>query len=336
MGKKCSLCNCSCSSSELTTFSLNGTKKYLVCKDCKKDLEKLFELAKGDSEEQFVGFYSGFWEDYPKTDCLEYFLHLSDEYHKAHFNINDIVSNADAGSSAIDKDMTEYLYGDREEVDIILSSDKELDDVQTSKTSEYRNLLDKSTENRISSSAPRTEAEYEKADSRYEASLCEPRYDELIFSFDGARGKHIDVYPEKCVISTKVTAGSLLTHNATDGEKTIYYIDCIGIQIKAPKLTLGYIQFETSSSLGNNNRDNFFNENTFTFEQKHVSPEQIDDLINYLKNRIDKIKHDQLSSKLICGFSVADELIKYKQLLDRGDISQSEYDVLKKNAIYGK
>lgn len=90
----------------------------------------------------------------------------------------------------------------------------------------------------------------------------------LICSIDGARGRRIDVYDNKCVIYTDVTVGSVLTNNATDGEKTIFYKDCIGIQYKEPGIMIGYLQIETASGQMNNLKNNFFAENTFTFENQ--------------------------------------------------------------------
>ncbi len=88
----------------------------------------------------------------------------------------------------------------------------------------------------------------------------------LLYELKGARGRSIKVYPYKCVITTDVTLGSIITNNATDGIKTIYYKDCIGIQFKPSGLTLGYLQLETAGGTMNNEKSNFFNENTFTFE----------------------------------------------------------------------
>lgn len=82
-----------------------------------------------------------------------------------------------------------------------------------------------------------------------------------IYDIQGVRGRSIRVYEDKCVITTKITVGSILTHNASDGEKTIYYMDCIGVQFKKAGLEIGYMQLETASSTMNNRANNFFNEN---------------------------------------------------------------------------
>ena len=102
-----------------------------------------------------------------------------------------------------------------------------------------------------------------------------------VFHVDGARGRKIDIYPNKCVITVGVTIGSVLTSNATDGEKTIYYCDCIGLQFKKPGVTLGYLQFETAASTSNNLSSNFFNENTFTYEESHINEHCMDTIVEY-------------------------------------------------------
>ena len=121
----------------------------------------------------------------------------------------------------------------------------------------------------------------EKARERYES--------DLVYEINGARGRSIRIYPYKCIISTSVTAGSLLTRNATDGEKTIYFKDVIGLQYKRPGMTLGYLQFETASGTMNNEKSNFFSENTFTFEASsqtitHEAYEYVVGILDELKN----------------------------------------------------
>lgn len=119
---------------------------------------------------------------------------------------------------------------------------------------------------------------------------------DIVYRIDGARGRSIDIYPYKCVITTGVTIGSVLTNNATDGEKTIYFQDCIGLQIKYPGLTLGYVQFETAAPTQNNTSSNFFNENTFTFEGTQITADEMTIVINYIKGQMDKIKEAQRNS----------------------------------------
>lgn len=150
-----------------------------------------------------------------------------------------------------------------------------------------------------------------------------------VFSLDGSRGRHITVYPNKCVITTTVTVGSFVTGNATDGEKTIYFIDVVGLQYKAAGLLLGYIQFETCSGQMNNLKDNFFSENTFTFGDPvadKIAENDIKPMLEYIKYRIDVIKQAKIKQLTVPATSPADEILKYKNLLDMGAITSEEYE----------
>jgi hypothetical protein len=118
----------------------------------------------------------------------------------------------------------------------------------------------------------------------------------VVYSIKGSRGRSIDIYPYKVVITTGVTLGSVITSNATDGEKTIYFQDVIGLQVKEPGLTLGYIQFETAAATQNNSSSNFFNENTFTYESKNIGSDEMVVIVDYIKKQLDAIKEAQRNS----------------------------------------
>ena len=155
-----------------------------------------------------------------------------------------------------------------------------------------------------------------------------------VYSIDGVRGKHIDIYENKCIIKSKVTFGSLLASNATDGEKTIYYKDCVGIQFKPSKFTIGYLQFETASGMMNNGGSNFFGENSFTFDTTVISNEKMEEIANYVRKKIDEIKTaGDRPSTIVNAISPAEELKKMKELLDLGIISQEEFDAKKKQLL---
>lgn len=155
-----------------------------------------------------------------------------------------------------------------------------------------------------------------------------------VYSVDGVRGKHIDVYENKCVIKTKVTIGSLLASNATDGEKTIYYRDCVGIQFKPSSFTIGYLQLETASGMMNNKGSNFFGENSFTFDTTVISNEKMEEVANYIRKKIDEIKTSgDRPATVVNAISPAEELKKMKELLDMGIITQEEFDLKKKQLL---
>lgn len=78
----------------------------------------------------------------------------------------------------------------------------------------------------------------------------------------------------------------------------------------------------------NNRNNNFFNENSFTFDTTKVSNEEMMEIADYVKQRINEIKNNSGTA-----FSAADELTKFKGLLDAGVISQEEFDAKKKQLL---
>lgn len=115
----------------------------------------------------------------------------------------------------------------------------------------------------------------------------------LICELDGARGRRIAVYDNKCVITTDVSLGSIVTSNALDGQKTIFYIDVQGIQFKKSGLALGYLQLETGSIQMNNSKSNMFSENTFTFADTFdgVLNAFMEKIHDYIVDRIESYKY---------------------------------------------
>lgn len=106
------------------------------------------------------------------------------------------------------------------------------------------------------------------------------------------------LYDTKCVIKTDITLGSVFTSNATDGMKTIFYIDCSGFQFKRSGALVGYLQFETSSMQMNNQNSNFFSENTFTFEdgKNQITNSLIEKVYQYICDKAEEYKYHLSSS----------------------------------------
>lgn len=115
----------------------------------------------------------------------------------------------------------------------------------------------------------------------------------FICALEGVRGRSMKLYDTKCVIDTKKTAGSFITGNFTDGEKTIFLSDVIGVQFKRSGGLIGYLQFETSSMQMNNKDSNMFSENTFTFEEgkNGISNAMMEAIYNYVVDRLEEIKY---------------------------------------------
>ena len=119
----------------------------------------------------------------------------------------------------------------------------------------------------------------------------------LLYQLEGVRGRSIAIYDRKCVISTKVSVGSLLTGNVTDGEKTIFYSDIVGVQFKKSGSLIGYLQFETGSVQMNNQNSNMFSENTFTFEngKNGITNEQMENIYHQVCDLIEQIKYGSVT-----------------------------------------
>ena len=118
-------------------------------------------------------------------------------------------------------------------------------------------------------------------------------YRGFLFRIAGVRGRVLEVYNSKCIIQTKVTIGSVITGNATDGEKTIFYPDCTAIQFKYSGAMIGYLQLETPGMQMNNVKSNFFSENTFTFEGSKEN-ELMSEVYYFVSELVEKAKYGRL------------------------------------------
>ncbi len=120
----------------------------------------------------------------------------------------------------------------------------------------------------------------------------------LLYQFEGVRGRTIWIFDRKCVIATKANFASFVTGNVSDGEKTIFYKDVVGVQFKKSGNLIGYLQFETSSMQMNNQNSNMFSENTFTFEHNvnGVTNENMEAIYHYICDLIEQVKYGDVSA----------------------------------------
>jgi hypothetical protein len=165
------------------------------------------------------------------------------------------------------------------------------------------------------------------------AAPPEPNANGVVYDLVGVRGRHATVFEDKVVLKVKAGIGSFLTGNISDGEKTIYFADCIGVQYKDSGFQIGYLQFETAGGIMNNGANNFFNENTFTWDTTVQTNEKMQEVCAYVKKRVDYYKSAK-HAPAAAAPSPADELKKFKELLDMNIITQEEFDK-KKAQILG-
>lgn len=78
----------------------------------------------------------------------------------------------------------------------------------------------------------------------------------------------------------------------------------------------------------NNLESNFFNENTFTFDMSTITNEEMIEIKKYIDKQLEIIKSTENQP-----ISSADEIRKFKALLDDQIITQEEFDKKKKQLL---
>ena len=142
----------------------------------------------------------------------------------------------------------------------------------------------------------------------------------IIFELKGVDGQ-LAVYEDKVVISRKGAFGFILFGGA--GNKTILFSSIRSVQFKAGSIwTNGYIQFGVS---GGREKDNTVI--LSAGEQSNMGAK----IQEYIEKRIAEINSPK--SPPSPSVSAADEILKLKQLLDMGIITQEEFDKKKKQLL---
>ena len=149
-------------------------------------------------------------------------------------------------------------------------------------------------------------------------------------------GKILDIYENKVVFtSTKSTStivtGLVFGTSMTQGEKTIYFKDAIGVQYKPSSIADGYIQVETAAGGVSTSSSQYSGENAIQFSGKK-SNEEAEIIVAYIRKQIENIKNAP-SGGVIQQLSPAEELKKFKELLELGVITQEEFDSKKKQLL---
>lgn len=163
----------------------------------------------------------------------------------------------------------------------------------------------------------------EKTINKEFARLENMKKNEFYFEFHKINVKIDDNFVRitRSGLNNKLLVGS-------SGEKAIRIDSISSVQMKKPKMTSGYIQFTLS---GNSNSQGIFDashdENSILFTDDEV------DIAIMVKEKVEEliVKPRETSPK----FSAADELRKFKELLDDGIITETEFEE-KKVELLGK
>lgn len=111
-------------------------------------------------------------------------------------------------------------------------------------------------------------------------------------------------------------------------DKTIPFSNIISVQVKKPGLVAGYIHFQTVGGLNNHlktSTDVAKDENSIVISGKGKY-----EIAMKMKERVESWSAKPDSVKMD---SPAEEIMKYKNLLDMGAITQEEFDAKKKQLL---
>ena len=150
----------------------------------------------------------------------------------------------------------------------------------------------------------------------------------VVFNISGD-GANLEVHEDKVVIKPK----GLMSAVTIKSEKSLPFSSITSINLKEPGFIVQGILELSSGGENTNLAGKLFAgafDNTFVFS-KSVAGEVIKAKA-YIENKIQEMK-SQSSNVTIQQVSAADELRKFKQLLDDGIITQVEFDEKKKQLL---
>lgn len=135
---------------------------------------------------------------------------------------------------------------------------------------------------------------------------------------------------EKDIIRIKRKGLLSFATQGLKGEKSIPIRNITAIQIKKPGFTTGYIQFSQHGMMESKGGvfDSVSDENTIIFNKKDY--EKALDLKEYIESVQDEQNNQ---SSLASESSEADEILKFKELMESGVITQEEFEAKKKQIL---
>lgn len=118
----------------------------------------------------------------------------------------------------------------------------------------------------------------------------------------------------------------------TEKEKTVPFSSIISVQIQKPGfMKAGYIYFQTVGGLNNTKK---ITTDILRDENSWVLANQTDyEVAVKMKEKIEAGNTQAGNAQMTTRISDADEIMKYKTLLDAGAITQEEYDIKKKQLL---
>ena len=167
-----------------------------------------------------------------------------------------------------------------------------------------------------------------KIEKEYNSSSLKNHNQDVKYILKGENGQ-LYVYENKIEITRKGLFA--VAFQGLKGIKTIPISQIKSIQLKPAGLFVGYIQFAISGGLEGSRgvKEANYDENTVTFYV--ADNKQALEIKNYIEDIM--LKTDSSQNTTIQTISSADELKKYKELLDEGIITQTEFAAKKKQLL---
>lgn len=156
--------------------------------------------------------------------------------------------------------------------------------------------------------------------------------------FKSVTGEVMNVYDDRIELTQEGVKGFL--SKGLSGTKTYYYKDISSIQFKNCGWTNGFFEFTMAGGLDATGGawSGWGNDNRFTFgaptigKAKAVAKEA-EKINEYIQSKMKEAKSSTVHIANPQPLSAADEIKKYKELLDSEVITQEEFDTKKKQLL---
>lgn len=143
----------------------------------------------------------------------------------------------------------------------------------------------------------------------------------------------MELHEDKVIIKRQ-GALAKMSQGFFKGDKSIYISQISAIQVKpGTMLTNGYIEFTLSGGRENTNGllDATKDENSVIFTKK--KNEQVDRMKSILEDLKSNSSATTTNTTVVQSSSAADEIKKFKDLLDQGIITEAEFESKKKQLL---
>ena len=161
---------------------------------------------------------------------------------------------------------------------------------------------------------------------------------------------------EKALMELKATNGTLLVYNdrvvikrkglfavasqGIKGDTVFFYNTLSGVDYKRPGMINGYMRFVTGGTVDFNSKSGLIKTSKATTQDpntvvlrafKSSTPKMADEIYNLILQKINEAHSN--AGTVVNQLSGADEIVKYKNLLDQGIITQEEFDKKKSELL---